>query len=58
MKEEWNWKPANYVFHVQNADDFYRQLQQFVDTHLREEDEVEDLSLANEMLQSIGVKCK
>lgn len=54
-EEEWNWKPVNYVFHIQNPEDFYNQMRQFADRY-NDEDEVEDLSTAKEMLQAIGIK--
>lgn len=56
MREEWNWQPVNYVFHIQNPEDFYQQMREFVDTHV--EEDVEDTQLAEEMLQAIGIKTK
>lgn len=56
-EEEWNWKPINYVFHIQNPEDFYHQLKQFTDENYAEE-AVKDTQLAEEMLQAIGIATK
>lgn len=59
-EEEWNWKPVNYVFHVQNPEDFYRQLRAFERQDYLDELEIdtEDLTLAKKMLENIGINCK
>jgi hypothetical protein len=47
----------NYVFHVQNPEDFYAQLRAFERNDYLNELEVDlnDLSIAQSMLKSIGV---
>jgi len=55
------YKSQTWVFHVQNAEDFYRQLRDFEQEHgLIDQtvDEHTDLTLAREMLQAIGIRTK
>ena len=60
MNEE-EYKPYNisYTFFVQGVEDFYRQLREYErDDYLNElEVDTDDLTLAQDMLKSIGVNC-
>lgn len=58
MNEHFNWEPINYIFHVQSSEDFYNQLRAFEAKHYEENVDVDDTSLAQEMLQAIGIKTK
>jgi hypothetical protein len=57
-----NDKPYNisYVFYIQSVEDFHNQLREFhrQDTAQEDEIDVEDLSVAEEMLQAIGIATK
>lgn len=58
MNKQENPYNISYVFHVQNAEDFYSQLRAFEQEHgLIDQtvDETTDLTLAREMLQAIGI---
>lgn len=58
MNEEHKPYKINYTFHIQSTDDFYNQLRAFHrEDYAREQEiDLEDLSLAQDMLKSIGVK--
>lgn len=60
MNEEFEWKPISYIFHVQNPEDFYNQLRAaHREDYAREQEiDVEDTTMAQEMLQAIGIKTK
>ena len=47
----------SYTFHVQSPEDFYRQLAQW-QLESVPETEPDNLNLAREMLQQIGVRCE
>jgi len=57
MSKDYN---INYTFHVQSAEDFYKQLKEFEhDDYLNElEIDVDDCALAQDMLRGIGVNIK
>ena len=58
--EKDNYGKTTWVFHVQSPEDFYAQLRAFEQEHgLIDQtvDENTDLTLAQEMLQAIGVSC-
>lgn len=46
-----------YTFHVQSAEDFYRQLHNRADEIVKSYDLTDDTTLAKTMLESIGVRC-
>jgi hypothetical protein len=48
------------VFYIQSVEDFHNQLREFhrQDTAQEDEIDVEDLSVAEEMLQAIGIATK
>jgi hypothetical protein len=50
-------KPYNieYTFHIQSAEDFFRQLNEHADEILKSYEANEDLTLAQDMLRGIGV---
>jgi hypothetical protein len=58
MNTEDNNTPQYYTFHIQSAEDFYRQLHQQITQDWADEQnaDVEDTALAKNMLKSIGVK--
>jgi hypothetical protein len=47
----------SYTFHVQSPEDFYAQLYAWTDQHYPET-KPEDLTLARQLLNSIGVRCE
>lgn len=52
------WTNKTYVFYIQNPEDFYSQLEEF-NKRVEEADQeidVEDVTTAKKMLQSIGIK--
>ena len=57
MNEEPKPYNINYTFHIQNPEDFYSKLREYHRTNLAIEQELEtnDLTLAQNMLRSIGV---
>ena len=57
MSKDYN---INYTFHVQSAEDFYKQLKEFErQDHLNElEIDVDDCTLAQDMLRGISVNIK
>ena len=57
MSKDYN---INYTFHVQSAEDFYKQLKEFErQDHLNElEIDVDDCTLAQDILRGIGVNIK
>lgn len=56
-EEDNNWKHVSYIFNVQSPEDFYRQLRAYErNDYLNElEIDLDDLTLAQDMLKSIGV---
>lgn len=57
MNEEHKPHNINYTFHIQSAEDFYNQLRAFhiEDYSLEQKIDLDDLSLAQEMLRNIGI---
>jgi hypothetical protein len=58
LPENHNYYKQTWVFHVQNAEDFYNQLRAAhrEDAEREEEIDVENTELAEQMLQAIGIK--
>ena len=57
--EKDNYGKTTWMFHVQSSEDFYNQLKAFEQEHgLIDQtvDETTDLTLAQEILQAIGIK--
>lgn len=48
---------TNYTFHIQSPEDFYAQLYQWADKNYPETETL-DLTLAQQLLESIGVRCE
>jgi hypothetical protein len=57
MNKEHKPDNINYTFHVQSPEDFYAQLYAWTDQHYPETNP-EDLTLARQLLNSIGVRCE
>jgi hypothetical protein len=60
LPEDYNYNKT-YIFYVQNPDDFYNQLRAFEQEHNlidQTVDENTDLTMAQEMLQAIGIATK
>ncbi len=60
LPEDYNYNKT-YIFYVQNPDDFYNQLRAFEQEHNlidQTVDETTDLTMAQEMLQAIGIATK
>lgn len=55
MSEEQKPYNISYTFHIQSVEDFYNQLAQHAEEILQSYDTEDDLTLAQEMLQGIGV---
>lgn len=57
MNEETPYKNISYTFYVQSVEDFYKQLQEYEqkDRFAESEFDTNDLTLAQDMLKSIGV---
>ena len=55
MNEEHKPYNISYTFHIQSVEDFFNQLNQHADEILKSYEADEDLTLAQEMLQGIGV---
>ena len=55
MNEEQKSYNVSYTFHIQSAEDFFRQLNEHADEILKSYEVDEDLSLAQDMLRGIGV---
>jgi len=57
MNEEQKPYKINYVFHIQCPEDFYKMLREYhrVDLEIEQENESDDLALAQNMLRGIGV---
>lgn len=49
----------NYTFHIQSAEDFYNKLREYhtLDLAIEREHETDDLTLAKNMLEKIGINC-
>jgi len=58
MYENYNPYRINYTFHIQGVDDFYEKLQEYhrLDLEIEQEREVDNVDLAQDMLQAIGIK--
>lgn len=59
LPEDYNYNKT-YIFYVQSPEDFYRQLRAAHQADVIQEEniDVEDLSVAEEMLQAIGIATK
>ena len=60
LPEDYNYNKT-YIFYVQNPDDFYNQLRAFEQEHNlidQTVDENTDLTMAQQMLQAIGIATK
>lgn len=59
LPDDYNYNKT-YIFYVQSPEDFYRQLRAAhkEDADFEAEIDVEDLSIAEEMLQAIGIATK
>lgn len=60
LPEDYNYNKT-YIFYVQNPDDFYNQLRAFEQEHNlidQTVDETTDLTMAQQMLQAIGIATK
>ena len=55
MNEEQKSYNVSYTFHIQSAEDFFRQLNEHADEILKSYEADEDLTLAQDMLRGIGV---
>jgi hypothetical protein len=55
MNEEHRPYNIEYTFHIQSAEDFFRQLNERADKILKSYEADEDLTLAQDMLRGIGV---
>ena len=55
MNEEQKSYNVSYTFHIQSAEDFFRQLNEHADEILKSYEADEDLSQAQDMLRGIGV---
>ena len=55
MNEEQKPYNVSYTFHIQSAEDFFRQLNKHADEILESYKADEDLTLAQDMLRGIGV---
>lgn len=57
MNEEHKPYNISYTFHIQSAEDFYKMLREYhrVDLEIEQENELDDLALAQDMLRGIGV---
>ena len=57
--EKDNYGKQTWVFRIQSPEDFYNQLREYhrLDLAIEQAIDVEDTTLAKQMLQSIGVRC-
>jgi hypothetical protein len=60
LPEDYNYGKQTWVFRVQSPEDFYNQLRAaHREDYAREQEfDVEDTTMAQEMLQAIGIKTK